>query len=269
MLNELCQLADILDEMNIQPKEWHAQLKLLPKVSVKKPCYKICITKDGTINSVELLNKELVSILRKWEPDNGSSFPGFNIKPFYQITGADEKKRLKLWRDGKEDIDVLQLRKWCTIKSSNWDEKIENKLIKCLRIVPEKLGVLFGSDDSQMAVTIRKLLNRVSRFPQANDDGNSCDNPFPKGFKEVLEDYLWQAITEGDQAKILLSVLINEGDDGKKSKNDGVSVFLDISDWKEFPVAHLKSVELMNDVLINQPVQSTDLCDVIDAYGVI
>lgn len=83
MLNELCQLADILDEMNIQPKEWHAQLKLLPKVSVKKPCYKICITKDGTINSVELLNKELVSILRKWEPDNGSSFPGFNIKPFY------------------------------------------------------------------------------------------------------------------------------------------------------------------------------------------
>ncbi|MGB4572359.1 MAG: hypothetical protein WBH97_06010, partial [Rectinemataceae bacterium] len=67
MLNELYQLAGALEKAGITPKEWHPQLKLLPKINSKKPCYQIWIDPDSTIASIDEMNFDLAAILRKWE----------------------------------------------------------------------------------------------------------------------------------------------------------------------------------------------------------
>src|SRR5271157_4955291 len=86
MLNELCQLADALENARIAPREWHPKLKPLPKADNKRPCYKISITEGLKVSSITMIDPELVQRLRKWEPSNGNSFPGFNIQPLYRIT---------------------------------------------------------------------------------------------------------------------------------------------------------------------------------------
>jgi hypothetical protein len=111
MLNELCQLANALDNAGITPKDWHPQLKLLPKVTDKKPCYRITINEDTTITDISELNSELASSLRNWEPSNGNSFPGFNIQPLYRIIDDEQKKKIKTWSEGKEQINVCNDKK--------------------------------------------------------------------------------------------------------------------------------------------------------------
>lgn len=250
MLNELCQLADVLGKANIQLKEWHPQLKPIPNVSLKKPCFIIRITEDGMISSVEILGDTLAEVLRKWEPSNGNSFPGFNIQPFYRITGEDEKRRIKAWRDGKEEFDVAQLKEWCIESTSNWDQKIESKINRCLGDIPQELTKRLTPDNSLVSVSVRKLLDRVVKLSE-------------KGFKEVLEEYIWKTMIDGEQARILLPILIHEGD----ADQGLVSVFVDIPDWKEFPVAHLKSIEWINDMLIKRPICAIGSPGGLDAYG--
>ncbi len=126
MLNELCQLADALDREGIAPKEWDSKLKELPKVSNKKPCYRIYIADNGSVDGVDILSVDLVSSLRKWEPSLGNSFPGFNIQPLYRLVFDENveeekknKKRLKSWGEGNESIDVELLKSWCNEQNNN------------------------------------------------------------------------------------------------------------------------------------------------------
>ena len=131
MLNELYHLAVALEKAGITPRAWHKDLKSLPNATLKKPCYKILLGSDGAISGIEPMYAEPTSRLRKWEPNNGSSFPGFNIQPLYRITDDDRKKRLKRWREGKEAVDVAELKNWCTeTQSQNWDSKTSKKLTK-------------------------------------------------------------------------------------------------------------------------------------------
>lgn len=252
MLNELCQLADALEKNHIQPKEWHPQLKSLPNVSLKKPCYRICIAEDGVIVSIEPFTQELVVVLRKWEPNNGNSFPGFNIQPLYRITDEDAKNRIKSWReDGdKKSIDIELLKSWCVEGSNNWDRKIEAKLTKCLGDIPKELEGRFDSNNTPASISIRKLIKRVSKYSYINEDSNKCDNDFRK----ILEKYLWETIEAGKQVGVLLPILIHEGSVQREPEEDhgSVSVFLDIPDWKEFPVAHQETISWINDQLVNQ-----------------
>lgn len=267
MLNELCQLADVLETVNINPKEWHPQLKPLPKVSAKKPCYKICIANDGAIASIDVLNnEELASVLRKWEPSNGNSFPGFNIQPFYRITGEEEKKRLKLWRDGKDRVDIDQLKDWCIEKYDNWDRRTEAKLSRCLGDIPQDLSTKLASNGSlRNPTSVMKLIERLSQFSRQHE-GNRKSVGW---FKEALKNYLLKVLTDEDQTKMLLPILIYEGDPDKKQEKDrgSLSVFLDIADWQEFPVAHSNSIEWLNEILIQPSAQSVFSSSNFDAYG--
>src|SRR3990172_11126236 len=101
MLNELYHLSIALERAGIVPVDWHKDLKPLPNASDKKPCHRISISPDGSIAGIETMKKELVACLRKWEPSNGNSFPGFNIQPLYRLADGDKKKRLKKWRGGE------------------------------------------------------------------------------------------------------------------------------------------------------------------------
>lgn len=263
MLNELCQLADSLEKAGIAPKEWHPQLKQLPKVNDNKPCYKITISADGIIDGIEVLTIDLVSKLRKWEPSNGNSFPGFNIHPLYRITTDEQKKKLKQWKDGKDIIDIELLKTWLSEDTQNWDGKLSIKLKKCLREIPLNLSKFYETVDE--ADPIRILISRVIRLPHtAKPIGDS----YNKGFQQALEEFLLDNISNGIETNVALSVLIHEGVSSKKPENDrgAISVFFDISDWKKYPVASCASMNTLNESLVAGSTDGTTVKD-LDAFG--
>jgi len=276
MLNELCQLADALDREGISPKEWDPKLKELPKVSNKKPCYRITIADNGSVGGIDILSVELVFSLRKWEPSNGNSFPGFNIQPLYRLVfdknveeEKNNEKRLKSWAEGKEPIDVELLKSWCSEQNINWDRKIETKLTKCLSDIPMKLLDLLGGESQQNCSAIYKLIERVLRFSSADEVTEISNNCYEKSFRDVLETYLWEVIERKESASLVLPLLVYGGNPKQVPDNDrgSLSVYLDIPDWKEYPVASKKTTETINNYLIDNSTENSGLATALDAFG--
>ncbi|MDR3554692.1 MAG: hypothetical protein P4L55_08050, partial [Syntrophobacteraceae bacterium] len=110
MLNELYHLSTVLEDCKITTAEWHRYLKPLPKATEKKPCYRIWLGSGGLVTGIAPMSQEKVAPLRKWERNNGNSFPGFNIQPLYRITDEERKKSLKKMREGKAETDLSLLR---------------------------------------------------------------------------------------------------------------------------------------------------------------
>ncbi|PKN20007.1 MAG: hypothetical protein CVU71_06505 [Deltaproteobacteria bacterium HGW-Deltaproteobacteria-6] len=241
MLNELYHLSVALEDAGIKPRDWHKNLKPLPNATRKKPCYKILIDVNGTISGLETINEDLVTCLRKWEPSNGNSFPGFNIQPLYRITDEVTKKRLKKWREGKESIDIELLKVWCTDKQINWDAKFDKKMGKCLGTIPEDLNNICANIPPEFAA-IKNLCGRVTRL----GDGGSAR------FFQALESFIWDTFGKATVPS-LLSVLIHEGSSRKKAEADrgAVSVFMDVPDWKEYPIASKDTIDCINKCLMN------------------
>jgi hypothetical protein len=276
MLNELCQLADALDHAGITPKEWDPKLKDLPKATPKKPCYRIQISENGTIKAIDTINDDVIPFLKKWEPSNGSSFPGFNIQPLYRVAfdesvedQKNQKKQLKAWKEGKLPIDIDLLKSWCIESNSNWAEKIEKKLLKCLGDVPKTLLQLITAYHQDACPEMNKLIERVSRYPFAGENTSLTNGVHEKSYREALEDYLWQSIEAGEQIDIVLPFLLFDGKADKESDKDrgSLSVFLDIPDWNEYPVASQKTIEKVNDQLVVGKEEKINSGIAIDAFG--
>ena len=243
MLNELYQLSLTLERAGIIPRDWHKDLKSLPNVTSKKPCYRILIAQDGSITGIETIKKELAACLRKWEPSNGNSFPGFNIQPFYRVSDEASKKILKKWREGKEPIDLQKIKEWCADEQAkNWDAKFDKKLNKCLGVIPQ--GLLERCVDIPIEYEpVKKLCERVIQW----------ENAWSEKFFQALESYILASLEKDENAQSLISILFHEGSLTKKPDEDrgSISVFMDVPDWKEFPVAHEKTSECINEHFVN------------------
>ncbi|MBN2039372.1 MAG: hypothetical protein JW864_04985 [Spirochaetes bacterium] len=255
MLNELTQLAVALDYAGISPKEWSPFLKPLPKVGNKNPCFHIFIGKDNNIKNIDLVNPDVAVLLRKYEPSNGNSFPGFNIQPLFRLTGDEQKKKLKDWRDAKEPINFKILKEWCSKDNENWSDKTFLKIKKCLVEIPKAFLSKVDSEKQSNSDVI-KLIERCINLQTNNE------------FQRKLEFYIWEKFEKGESVKILLPLLVYEGDVKKeKSKDTGsISVFLDIPDWKDFPVTHKKSIEWLNEILVTDHNYDAGSSGDLDAY---
>jgi hypothetical protein len=247
MLNELYHLSVTLKDSCIKPRDWYKDLKPLPNVTPKKLCYKILVGKDGSVAEVEPISEELVPKLRKYEPSNGNSFPGFNIQPLYRITDEDSKKRLKKWREGKEPIDLALVKEWCSADRMNWDAKLTKKMEKCLCVISEELKTRCASIPREFDA-LKHLCERVAVL---GDGGLST-------FFEALKSSIWNTF-EKESVPALLSILIHEGSSNKNPASDrgSVSVFLDVPDWKEYPVAHKETIEYINRQLMKTSASNT------------
>ena len=228
-------------------------------MSEKNPCFRIAISSDCLITAIEPMPSERAVFLRKWEPSNGNSFPGFNIQPLYRITGEAAGKILKKWRTGKEPVDLQVVREWCgNAGNRNWDAKFGKKMNKCLGQIPEDLQVRSAGISPQFDA-VKKLCERIARFGKGG---------FFK-FHQEIESFIWRSFESGEGTHSLLHVLIHEGSPGKKPEEDrgSVSVFLDVPDWEEYPVAHEKAIEAINKCLLGggNAVEIGD--DVQDAFG--
>lgn len=257
MLNELHHLAKTLENSGIVPRDWHKDLKPLPNATPKKPCHKILIDVNCTISGIDAISEDLVTCLRKWEPSLGNSFPGFNIQPLYRITDEDTKKRLKKWREGKESIDVDLLKEWCTDKNLNWDEKFRKKMEKCLVTIPSDLKKKCADIPSEFDALLN-LCDRVTMLGKSGTD---------RFFQELRSSV--NSILLRENAKTLLQLLIHEGSSKKKAEEDRgtVSVFMDIPDRKEYPVANKDTIDCINACLLNLPNNFNDDKIFEDAFG--
>lgn len=261
MLNELYQLSVVLQDKGIKPYEWHNHLKPIPKIIPKKLCYRISISPDGSISGIEPINDELAVCLRKWETSNGNSFPGFNIQPLYRISDGAIKKCLKKFRESNDQFDLDLVKEWCSdVKAKNWDEKFEKKMKKCLQEIPQKLQkrCVHTSTDYN---SLKQLCERVVGL------GNDCASKFFQGLKV----YIFASLEKQEYGSDLLSVLFHEGSSRKEPDKDrgSVSVFMDVSDWKEYPVAHEKTIKFINEQLLTAPSATGKHSDnqIDDAFG--
>jgi hypothetical protein len=263
MLNELYYLAVALEKVGITPRAWHKDLKPLPNATPKKPCYKILLVSDGSVSGIEPMHGERTSLLRKWEPNLGNSFPGFNIQPLYRITNEDRKKRLKKWREGKEAVDVAELKNWChETQSKNWDTKTSKKLTKCLGETPNQLRERCG-DIPEKFDSVKKLFEGVSAW---KDDTVTR-------FAQGLESRIWTSLEGGEDIPFLLPILVHEGSPSKEPEDDrgSISVFMDVQDWKDYPVAHKETIWWINTCLLRSNGSDQDKVEnhnqAVDAFG--
>ena len=252
MIDELIKAANSMREAGISAKDWHPKLKPLPKVTTKAPCVRIWLTDDGHVYDLEPIPFELVTQLRKFEPDNGKSFPGFNVRPLYihTLPDTEAKKFLKeletLIMSGLVDwTEVLTLADdfWAkdTIPTIN---RIFTHIIESLKEMCSTGG---GFDQNGI---LMHLLNSVSKTNAARFHDEYCEKVKEKISAGVLP----------------ISFLLYFGKEGKESK---FSVFLDVKDYKEYPVAHPKTIEQLNTLLssgeVDDAVNSVDGDK--DAYG--
>jgi hypothetical protein len=248
MLNELYQLSKILKEAGIIPYEWHKDLKSLPNAYEKSPCYRLQIDQSGSFVNIEPLKLGTVKSLRKWEQNLGDSFPGFNIQPLYRITDETKKKTLKRWEEGKEQTNVAMLKEWCqNPEAKNWDKKATKKINKCLGSIPWQILERCGSIPADFQA-IRMLCERATAL------GEDSSRMLFRG----LDAFVWQSFEKGENFRSLFHILIHQGSPKKKPDNDrgSISVFLDVPDWKKYPVAHEKTIMFINKCLLGRTKES-------------
>lgn len=267
MLNELYSLAESLSLAGVTPEEWHPQLKPLPKASAAKPCYRISIGDGTSVTSVKPIDTELTDSLRKWEPSNGNSFPGFNIQPLYRIcmdskcTHHKENLNIfKKWVSGKETVDMQTLESWMTAENSNWDAKMHKKLIQCLSEIPKKLLQSLPEDDK--AFDLRRVIKFAAGFIDNTEEAAAK-------FRISLENYLLNCVLENRDTEMALNMLIYGGSCKKDPLGDrgSLSVFMDTDDFDNYPIAHAKTVSLINKTLIGGNKDNASEANGRDAFG--
>jgi hypothetical protein len=236
MINELYSLAGSLSDANISIKEFHRQLKELPKVGEKTPCFHIWIAKDGNIANIEEMSQELCRVLRKYEPNNGYSFPGFNLAPLYVFPKGTDKKETEKIKKEKTDkirswINNNQLFEFSAAKElyaqgrNEWNVTDKNKIGGCLKKVPEVITTPQVDNSLQQLIAILKDLT-VDQF------------------RSNLESYIFKQLEGGNNLKVLLRFLFAD----KQSQ-----VYFDFYDWQTFgyPVAHERTIAQLNTILQN------------------
>jgi hypothetical protein len=241
MLNELQELSKTLSSNEIRQQSWHDQYGGLPSGN----CYRIWLDEEGSVADVELMEKDLVEVCRKFG-NNQKAFPAFNIAPLYRITSDEAKRYYDDLYKGKKELDITYLQSICT--ANNWTAKLSKKISGCLRMRIPNIP-----DGSAMSWLMRITASiDVSRLYGS------------------LEQQVWKKIPA--DIKTYLPLLIHKGDERKKQADDfgSVPIIFDLANWQVFgyPIANEKTTKQVNDWLSatendNQPDTSVQL----DAFG--
>jgi len=261
MIDELVKVADAIDKAGIVPDNWHPKLKVLPKASMKTPCVRVRLTADGHVKEVGLLNAEHAAQLRKYEPDLGRSLPGFNVRPLYRLVRSKDecKKGPKAIEDAlkKGNFDWVP---YIRQEDDFW-AKTRDGLERCFGVVREELESVCA-DRLHKGETLQLLFDAVRQIdvPQ---------------FQAEYRDAVRLKVETGEMP---LSVMCYFVTDEKKQKEDSdprapvpkFSLFLDVVDYQEYPVAHEKTMNRLNALLMSNAgaAESSDFrTSDKDAYG--
>lgn len=263
MIDELVKVANAMEASSISAKDWHPKLKTLPKVTAKTPCVRIWMTREGLVEDVELLSPELVSQLRKYEPDAGKSLPGFNVCPLYRIVKTKDELRTapKALTDAIQN-DNFSWDEYLKNSEDFWD-RTRNVLTQLKsRVLPGLKGICENS--LQPHETLAKFFETFDKIEIEQ-------------FKNSYEEKVKSKVKNGSFPQSLVCYFV---DMAKKNKEDTdsntpipkISVFLDIKEYHDFPVAHGNTIARLNELLtyadkISFPTATDTENATLDAYG--
>ncbi len=259
MIDELIKVATAMEKADIVPIDWQPKLKVLPKVSKKAPCVRIWLTKDGHIKELESLSIEHAGKLRKYEPDLGKSLPGFNVRPLYrQVRSENEMKGKKF---EKQIVSLFEKRSfdWSPymVEEDDFWAKTRDGLEAIFGRVRVQLQTIC-KDYLESGETLATFLETVARIDV---------NTFQREYAVALQ----TKIAQGELPLSLMCYFVTEE---KKLKEDAnpraqvpkFSVFLDVVDYKDYPVAHEVTITRLNTLLANDAEDATEASGK-DAYG--
>jgi len=249
MIDELTKAANAIETAGIKSQDWHPRLKVLPKVTKKTPCVRIWLTEDGHIHDIEPLAEETAAKLRKYEPDNGKSLPGFNVRPLYRVVKtkdeikkaskgtAGEKLKMEWTKDFLSRDPIVQTR-------DDFWEKTREGLRQSYNRVRKELEKLCN-DSLMEGETLQKFFKIVAQIDV-------------KEFQKEFDEKLRQKITYGTLPVTLISYFVDEEKKKKEDSDSRVqvpkfSIFLDVFDYIDYPIAHEKTIARLNDILCNTP----------------
>lgn len=263
MIDELVKVANAMDASGISVKDWHPKFKTLPKVTAKTPCVRVWMTREGRVHDIEPLSSELVSQLRKYEPDAGKSLPGFNVCPLYRIVKTKDELRAA----SRALADAMKQ------NTFSWDEYLKD-------------GEDFWGRTRNVLIQLKgRVLPGLKRVCEKNLQSDETlakffeafDNVDIEQFKKDYEEKVKSRVKDGSLPQSLVCYFV---DAAKKNKEDNdsnapipkISVFLDIKEYHDFPVAHEKTIARLNELLtcaesalLSMAADAEDA--ILDAYG--
>lgn len=263
MLNELHDLAKVLNDEGIDVDEWSSDYHPLPKVTRQSPCLRIWLYDDGSVYKIENLRADQVSEIRKYGSKQGT-FPAFNIKPLYRTTDIDAAAALKQYKAGLTELDIEKIESWAT--EDNWNGKpirhIKQNMVNC----PDKLLHILhmeGQTDKNIIVKLAELSLKAY-----GENGSK--------FHASLENCALEMLRNKEDISIALMLLFHEGSDDKerdKDIGDNISIILDVRDWRSYnyPVANEHTTIQLNKLLLESRATNDDISDsdVPDAFGTV
>lgn len=264
MIEELVKVAAAMEKAGVVPVDWHPKLKVLPKVSKRTPCVRIWLTADGHIKDMESLTAEQAVFLRKYEPDLGKSLPGFNVRPLYRIVKSDDEMKNASRGKAGEKLKSEWIKAFLSHNSEKQKEndywpKTRIGLERSFSVVREDLENLC-SNRFDKGETLKKLFDAIKQIDTVQ---------FQTEYNNVVQ----LKIANGDLPFSLVCHFVTEAKKQKEDSDSRVpvpkfSIFLDIVDYQEYPVAHEKTIERLNSLLMESEKSGSD-SDVIkdDAYG--
>lgn len=253
MIDELVKAASAIEKAGIKSQDWHPKLKILPKATKKTPCVRIWLTADGHIHDIEPLAEDLAAQLRKYEPDNGKSLPGFNVRPLFRLLKTkDDIKKISKGKAG-EKVKMEWIKDFLNREPTEqegddfWEKTREGLRLSCGRVRDE---LEKNCNNSLMeGETLKRFFKVVALIDVAQ---------FQKEYGEKLQ----RKITDGTLPITMMCYFVDEE---KKKKEDSDSrvpvpkfpIFLDVLDYTDYPVAHERTIARLNDILCNTPSDST------------
>jgi len=241
MIDELVKVAKAMEATGVSVPDWHPKFKTLPKVTAKSPCVRVWLTHEGRVHDVEPLSSEHVSQLRKYEPDAGKSLPGFNVCPLYRIVKSKDELRAA----PRALADALKQ------DTFSWDEYLKDG---------EDFWGRTRSILTQLKGRVLPGLKRVCEKNLKSDETiakffEAFDKIDIEQFKEDFEEKVKSKVRDGILPQSLVCYFV---DAAKKNKEDNdsnapipkISVFLDVKEYHNSPVAHEKTIARLNELLM-------------------
>lgn len=118
MINELYQLAEVLEKAGEFKEKWHKDYNTLSSAD----CYKITVN-GGEVVGLSKVSEDLKRSLRKYG-NNHASYPCMNLAPLYDVTDEDDRKLIELLSKKPEELSddsLSKLRAICERSADNWN----------------------------------------------------------------------------------------------------------------------------------------------------
>ena len=248
MLNELRELALILEKAKIDAEDLHPNFKPCRKGGLT---YWVYIDAQGNISGLAPVPPTQVPTVRKWEKANGVSFPAFNVPPLLEAYNDDLKVKIKSFRKATEKGNSIDFEEFSTLVNACnflWNDGILKKMTDCLTRPVEDIYEHLG-EMSDKYKAIGDLCNRARLIKAAT-------------FKQQLITSLIQSIHSAPVPDLIDTLFFYSG---RAPKNFQVILELSDRDRFEFPANHQEIQKWMNIQFMSSGTKDnlTDL----DAFG--